>query len=46
MKIKENYSSILETILKEKPNNIKGEFILSAFLTSSMGISYKIKLAK
>ena len=43
-KIKQNYNSILETILKEKPNNIKGEFILSAFLTSSMGISYKIKL--
>ena len=45
-KIKQNYNSILETILKEKPNNIKGEFILSAFLTSSMGISYKIKLGK
>ena len=45
-KIKQNYNSIIETILKEKPNNIKGEFIISAFLTSSMGISYKIKLAK
>ena len=46
IKIKENYNSILETILKEKPNGIKGDFILSAFLTSTMGISYKLKLNK
>jgi large subunit ribosomal protein L1 len=44
IKIKENYNSILETILKEKPSGIKGDFILSAFLTSAMGISYKLKL--
>ena len=46
IKIKENYSSILETILKERPSSIKGNFILSAFLTSTMGISYKLKLSK
>ena len=46
IKIKENYTSILETILKEKPSGIKGDFILSAFLTSTMGISYKLKLNK
>ena len=34
------------TILKEKPNGIKGDFILSSFLTSTMGLSYKIKLRK
>ena len=45
-KIKENYDSLLETILKEKPSGIKGDFILSAFLTSTMGISYKLKLEK
>ena len=45
-KIEENYNSILETILKEKPSGIKGDFILSAFLTSTMGISYKLKLGK
>ena len=45
-KIKENYDSLLETILKEKPNGIKGNFILSVFLTSTMGISYKLKLGK
>ena len=43
-KIKENYDSFKQTILKEKPSGIKGDFILSAFLTSTMGISYKLKL--
>ena len=46
LKIKENYNSIFETILKEKPSGIKGDYILSAFLTSTMGISYKLKLGK
>ena len=44
VKIKENYDAIKQTILKEKPNGIKGDFILSAFLTSTMGVSYKLKL--
>ena len=43
-KIKENYNAIMQTILKEKPDGIKGDFILSAFLTSTMGVSYKVKL--
>ena len=46
IKIKENYNSILEIILKEKPSGIKGDLVLSAFLTSTMGISYKLKLNK
>jgi len=46
IKIKENYDSFLKTIMNEKPKSIKGNFILSAFLTSSMGISYKLKLDK
>mgnify|MGYP001320833000 CR=1 FL=1 len=37
-KIKENYESFKQTILKEKPTNIKGDFIISAFLTSNMGV--------
>ena len=45
-KIKENYVSLKQTILKSKPNGIKGEFILSAFLTSTMGLSYRLKLEK
>jgi len=45
-KIKQNLDAFYETILKEKPDGIKGDYILSSFLTSSMGISYKIKLGK
>jgi len=45
-KIKENLNSFLETLNKEKPVGIKGNFIISAFLTSTMGISYKLKLGK
>ena len=43
-KIKENYNVIKDTVLKEKPNGIKGDFILSSFITSTMGISYKLKI--
>ena len=45
-KIKENFDSLIQTIFKEKPKGIKGDFILSAFLTSSMGVSYKLKVEK
>ena len=43
-KIKENFDSLVQTISKEKPSGIKGNFIQSAFLTSTMGVSYKLKL--
>ena len=46
VKIKENFDAFLNTILKEKPSGIKGDFIISAFLTSTMGISYKLNLKK
>jgi large subunit ribosomal protein L1 len=45
-KIVENYKAFIQTIEKEKPNKIKGELILSAFLTSTMGVAYKLKLGK
>jgi len=45
-KIKENYEAFLESILKNKPSGIKGDFISSIFITSTMGVSYKLKLAK
>jgi len=42
-----NFNAILETLDKEKSNNtLKGDLIKSAFLTSTMGVSYKIKLGK
>ena len=42
-----NYTAILETLEKEKNSNtIKGDLIKSAFITSTMGVSYKLKLGK
>ena len=42
-----NYHAIIETLEKEKSNNIlKGDLIRSSFITSSMGVSYKLKLSK
>ena len=42
-----NYNTVLETLEKEKSNNtLKGDLIKNSFLTSSMGVSYKLKLTK
>ena len=42
-----NYNAILETFEKEKSNNtLKGDLIKNVFATSTMGVSYKIKLGK
>ena len=41
-KLLENYNHFIETVKKEKPDTIKGEFIKNVFLTSTMGISYKV----
>jgi len=45
-KIKENYDAFMNVLLKEKPSGIKGNFILSAYLTSTMGLSYRLKISK
>jgi len=46
-KLIKNFKAILETLEKEKSNNtIKGDLIHSAFITSSMGVSYRLKLGK
>ena len=42
-----NYHAILDTLEKEKNNNtLKGDLIKNTFITSSMGVSYKVKLGK
>ena len=41
-KLLENYNYFIESIKKEKPDTIKGEFIKGTFVTSTMGISYKV----
>ena len=46
-KLLKNYSAVIETLEKEKSNNtVKGDLIKNIFVTSSMGVSYKIKLPK
>ena len=41
-KLEENYKFLIDFLKKEKPDTIKGEFIKNIFITSTMGISYKI----
>ena len=42
-----NYNAILETLEKEKSNvTIKGDLIKNTYITSTMGVSYKLKLSK
>jgi len=42
-----NYYAILDVLEKEKLNNtVKGNLIKNIFVTSSMGVSYKVKLNK
>ena len=41
-KLLENYNHFIESVKKEKPDTVKGEFIKNTFLTSTMGISYKV----
>ena len=41
-KLLENYNYFIESVKKEKPDTIKGEFIKNIFVTSTMGISYKL----
>ncbi|MDB9739513.1 50S ribosomal protein L1 [Candidatus Pelagibacter sp.] len=42
-----NYYTILDTLEKEKSNfTLKGDLIKNTFVTSSMGVSFKVKLGK
>tara|TARA_B100000902_G_scaffold369438_1_gene393672 strand:- start:800 stop:1486 length:687 start_codon:yes stop_codon:yes gene_type:complete len=41
-KILENYNHFIDSVKKEKPDTIKGELVKNIFLTSTMGISYKV----
>ena len=43
-KILENYKTFIDKIKKEKPSGIKGDLILSSFITSTMGISHRVKI--
>ena len=42
-----NFNAVIEALEKEKTNiTLKGDLIKQAFITSSMGVSYKLKLPK
>ena len=46
-KLIKNFNAIIDTLEKEKSNiTLKGDLIKSAFVTSTMGVSYKLKLGK
>ena len=42
-----NYNAVIDALEKEKANiTVKGDLIKQSFITSSMGVSYKLKLPK
>ena len=46
-KLINNYNAILDALEKEKSNNtLKGDLIKNTFITSTMGVSYKLKIGK
>ena len=45
-KIVENFNFFMESLKKEKPSGIKGDFIKNIYLTSTMGLSYKVSSYK
>ena len=46
-KLINNYSAVIEALEKEKSNlTLKGDLVKQVFITSSMGVSYKLKLDK
>ena len=46
-KLLKNFHAVIDALEKEKSNNtLKGDLIRNTFITSTMGISYKVKLGK
>ena len=46
-KVIKNFTAVLDVLEREKSNQtIKGDLVKNAFLTSTMGVSYKLKLPK
>ena len=41
-----NFNAVVDAIIKEKPTEVKVNLVKSAFITSTMGVSYKLKLNK
>ena len=46
-KLIKNFNAVIDTLEKEKSNNtVKGDLIRTAFVTSTMGVSYRLSLGK
>ena len=46
-KLINNYKAVIDILEKEKSNlNVKGDLVKQVFITSTMGVSYKLKLSK
>ena len=46
-KLVKNFEAVFEILEREKGNNtVKGDLIKNTYLTSTMGVSYKVKLPK
>ena len=46
-KLIKNFNSVIENLEKEKANtNVNGDLLKSAYITSTMGVSYKLKVGK
>ena len=46
-KLIKNFNAVIDTLEKEKSNNtVKGDLISTAYVTSTMGVSYRLKLGK
>ncbi|MGQ9844833.1 MAG: 50S ribosomal protein L1 [Caldisericia bacterium] len=45
-KLKENFISLIDAILKAKPSSVKGQFIKSIYLTTTMSPSLKLDVLK
>jgi len=45
-KLKENFDAVMEAIIKAKPSALKGQYLRSVTLTSTMGPGVKVNVAK
>jgi large subunit ribosomal protein L1 len=45
-KLKENFISLIDAILKAKPSSVKGQFIKSIYIATTMGPSLKLDVVK
>ena len=45
-KLQENFDALMEAIVKAKPSALKGQYLKSITLTSTMGPGVKVSVAK